>query len=190
MNVIAFQGSPRKGGNTDSLLKSAIEGVQDAGHKARIFNLNSIKIRPCQNCGVCEKEGLCHIKDDMVDIALNIREADRIIIASPIYFFGLSAQTKIMIDRTQQFWCEKYLLKRPVEPGPFGRKGLLMVVGGMKREIGVKCSDATATAFFRSVNVLEHKVLSFVGVDAKGAIIDHPTALEDARRAGIELVAV
>jgi multimeric flavodoxin WrbA len=69
-------------------------------------------IRPCQNCGGCDDTGSCIIEDAMVDIYEAIRSADRIILASPIFFFGLSAQTKIMIDRCQAFWCQRYLLKK------------------------------------------------------------------------------
>jgi hypothetical protein len=93
-----------------------------------------------------------------------------------------------MIDRCQSFWCEKYILKKPVSDGGFGRKGLLMMVGGMKKEIGTECGNATAKAFFRTINVNEHKVLSFLGVDAKGAIVGHLTALKDAFEAGKDLV--
>jgi hypothetical protein len=85
-----------------------------------------------------------------------------------------------MIDRCQNFWCEKYLLKKLIEPGKFGRKGLLLLVGGMKKEVGVNCGNSCATAFFRTVNVPEHKILSYLGIDEKGAILKHPTALKDA----------
>ena len=63
-----------------------------------------------------------------------------------------------------------------------------MLVGGMGKEDGIKCSEATAGAFFRTISALEHKTLSFLGVDAKGAILKHPTALKDAYEAGRELV--
>ena len=95
-----------------------------------------------------------------------------------------------MIDRCQAFWCEKYLLKKPIPEGEFGRKGLLLLVGGMEKEAGVKCSEATAKAFFRTISVPEHKILSFLGVDAKGAILKHPSALKDAYEAGKELVKI
>jgi len=123
----------------------------------------------------------------MNDIYPEIRTADRIILASPIFFFGLSAQSKILVDRCQSFWCEKYLLKKPIAEGQFGRKGLLVLVGGMKKEIGVECGDASAKAFFRTISVKEHKVISFLGIDAKGAIREHPTALRDAYEAGNKL---
>lgn len=188
MKIVAFHGSPRKGGNTDILLGEAIRGVNASSHDLRLFSLNDCKIRQCQNCGGCDDTGDCVMDDDMHEIHDAIRVADRVILASPIFFFGLSAQTKGMIDRCQPFWCEKYLLKRPLEGGPQGRKGLLILVGGMTKEIGVQCAGATATAFFRTISVPEHETLSYLGIDAKGAILDRPEALSQAFQAGVRLV--
>ncbi|MEJ2696090.1 MAG: flavodoxin family protein [Candidatus Sulfobium sp.] len=189
LKAIAFLGSPRKKGNTELLLQSAIGGMEEQGVEVSIFNLNQMNIMPCQDCGGCEKTGECILEDDMSQIYPAIRNSSRIILASPIFFFGLSAQTKIMIDRCQSFWCEKYLLKKPLPEGPYGRKGMLLVVGGMKKETGVQCSGATATAFFRTVSVKEHKTLSFLGIDAKGAVLQHPSAMEEAFRAGKDFAA-
>ena len=188
MNVIAFHGSPRIGGNSDLLLAEALKAIDGSVHKVRLFRLNQMDIKPCQNCGGCEATGFCIVKDAMVEVYESIREADRIILASPIFFFGLSAQTKIMIDRCQAFWCAKYLLKKEIPQGPHGRKGLLLLVGGMNKDVGVQCSDATAKAFFRTVSVPEHTTISYLGIDKKGAILDHPTALRDAHDAGERLV--
>lgn len=187
MKVIAFSGSPRKDGNTDLLLGEAVKGVKSSGISVKIFRLNLMNIKPCQNCGGCDKTGECIIKDDMEEIYRAIRTADRIILASPIFFFSLSAQTKAMIDRCQSFWCEKYLLKRPISEGKYGRKGLLLLVGGMKKDIGTQCAEATAKAFFRTISVPEHRTLSYLGVDAKGAIQEHPAALKEAFEAGKKL---
>ncbi len=188
MKVIAFHASPRVGGNTDLLLAETLRAVDPAFHTVRLFRLDSMNLRPCRNCGGCEGTGVCVAKDDMAEIYESIREADRIVLASPIFFFGLSAQAKIMIDRCQAFWCEKYLLKRQIAGGPYGRKGLLLLVGGMKKDVGAQCANTMATAFFRSISVPEHAVLSYLGVDAKGAILDHPTAMADAYLAGTRLV--
>jgi multimeric flavodoxin WrbA len=188
MNIIAFLGSPRKDGNTELLLKEVIRGIEESGLKVHVFNLNLMNISPCQNCGGCDDTGICVIEDDMVQVHDAIRTADRIILASPIFFFGLSAQAKTMIDRCQAFWCEKYLLKKPIPEGPYGRKGLLLLVGGQKKEIGIQCAEATAKAFFRTVSVPEHKTLGFLGIDAKGAILQHPTAFREAYEAGLQLV--
>jgi multimeric flavodoxin WrbA len=188
VKILAFHGSPRIGGNTDELLKETVRAVGEAGHETQVFKLNSMDIKPCQNCGGCDETGVCVVQDDMDEVYDAIRGADRIILASPIFFFALSAQTKKMIDRCQAFWCEKYLLKRTIPEGSSGRKGLLILVGGMKKDIGIKCGETTAKAFFRTVSVSQHETIGFLGVDAKGAILDHPTALRDAYEAGGKLV--
>jgi multimeric flavodoxin WrbA len=188
MRVTVFNGSPRSGGNTETLLWEALKPIEYAGHELTKFNLNELKIKPCQDCGGCEGTGVCVWKDDMTMIADAIRASERFILASPVFFFALSAQAKTMIDRCQAFWCEKYLLKRPIPEGPTGRKGLLLLVGGMKKEIGVQCSEATAKAFFRTISVPEHETVSFLGVDKKGAICEHPTAFHDVFLAGRRLI--
>jgi multimeric flavodoxin WrbA len=150
-----------------------------------------MNIMPCQNCGGCEETGTCVYEDDMSQVYEAIRTADRIILASPVFFFSVSAQAKAMIDRCQAFWCEKYLLKKPIPEGPYKRKGLLLLVAGMKDKIGttgIECSEKTAKAFFRTVSVPEHITLGYTGVDAKGEILKHPTALKEAYDAGKELV--
>lgn len=189
MKVVAFHGSPRAEGNTDLLLRESLRAIQESGHEVQLFKLNEMEITPCQDCGGCEETGECIIEDDMGEIYEAIRGADRLILASPIFFFSLSAQAKMMIDRCQSFWCEKYLLKKPLPPGPHGRKGLLLLVGGMKKEIGAECSETVARAFFRTISVPEHETLSFLGVDEKGAILKHPTALGEGYEAGKRLVA-
>ena len=188
MKVTAFLGSPRIEGNVDILLRETLKGIREAGHEVLLFKLNFMNIKPCQDCGGCDKSGRCIINDDMEEIYDALREADRIILASPIFFFALSAQAKAMIDRCQAFWCEKYLLRKPIPDGPHGRRGLLLLVGGMKKEIGIRCSEETAKAFFRTVSVPEHDTLSFLGIDAKGAILGHPTALQEAYEAGRRLI--
>ena len=187
MKIVVFQGSPRREGNTDILLSETLRAVSN-GNEIILFTLNDMNIRPCQNCGGCDETGGCVLTDDMDNVYSAIREADRIIVASPIFFFGLSAQTKIMVDRCQAFWCEKYLLKKTVPSGPYGRKGLLLLVGGMKKDTGIQCAGATATAFFRTISVQEHETLSYLSTDRKGAILDNPKALKDAYEAGVILV--
>jgi NAD(P)H-dependent FMN reductase len=188
MKITAFCGSPRKNGNTEVLLKEAVRGIEEAGHAVHTFYLNTMNIKPCQDCGGCNDTGKCVFRDDMDQITDAIRESDRIILASPIFFFALSAQAKLMIDRCQSIWCEKYLLKKPIKGGRFGRRGLLLMVGGMKKDIGIQCGEACAKAFFRTISVPEHETIYYLGIDAKGEILNHPTAMKDAFEAGKRLV--
>lgn len=80
-------------------------------------------------------------------------------------------------------------MKRPIQAGEYGRKGLLLMVAAMKIDKEFECSEMTAKFFFRTISVNEHTTLSFSGVDEKGAILKHPTALQDAYEAGRELIA-
>jgi multimeric flavodoxin WrbA len=191
LKVLVFNGSPRREGNTELLLSEAVRGVKEQGGEVTAYNLHTLNLKTCMNCGHCDSAGRCIIKDDMQAIHDDIRTADRIIVASPIFFFSVSAQTKILIDRGQTFWAEKYVHKNPIKPGAHGRKGLLLLVGGMKRNeknVGFSCSEATVRAFFRTVNVPEHVTLAYDGVDEKGAIRKHATALAEAYEAGKALV--
>jgi multimeric flavodoxin WrbA len=188
MKVVAFFGSPRLEGNTEILLQEALKPIRAAGHEIVLFKLNFMNIKPCQDCGGCTKTGVCVIQDGMNEIYDAIRTADRIIVASPIFFFSLSAQTKAMIDRCQSFWCEKYLLKKDISAGPHGRKGLLLVAAGMQKDDAVKCADTVAKIFFRSISVPVHEMVRALGADAKGDVLHHPTALKEAYEAGKRLV--
>ena len=188
MNVMAVSGSPRKGGNTETLISEAIRGT--GLPDVKVYRLQEMDIKPCRSCGGCEKTGRCVVEDGFQDLYEAIIAADRIILASPIYFMSVSAQAKTLIDRCQSFWCRKYLLNLELEAGPHGRKGLQLFVGGMERESGIKCAETVGTAFFRTVSVPAHSTLAYIGVDAKGEIEKHPTALADAFEAGRALVAV
>lgn len=188
MNIIAFNGSPRPKGNSEIIMNEVVELLTTEGLSVKTYNPSKMNISPCQNCGGCDKTGECIIKDEMGDIYDAIKHADRIIIITPVFFFSLPAQLKAMIDRCQSFWCAKYWLKKPIPEGELGRKGLLVTVGGMDKEIGFKCSNSCATAFFRTINVPHHDQLFFKHVDAAGAIKQHPTAFEDIKTSVKKLI--
>ncbi|KWT79630.1 flavodoxin family protein [Candidatus Magnetominusculus xianensis] len=186
MKITAILGSPRVNGNTEILLNEAIRAVKEEGCPVDFFRPHGMDIAPCSNCGGCDDTGKCVIEDDMQDVYRAIYTSDRFIVASPIFFFGLTAQIKGLIDRCQALWCEKYLLGRPIPQGH--RKGLLLMVGGMDKEIGFKSGGATATAFFRTISVPKHETIYFTKVDAIGAIREHPTALKDVYEAAKRLI--
>jgi multimeric flavodoxin WrbA len=188
MKVAVFFGSPRLEGNTDILLQEALRPVQAAGQEIVLFKLNYLNIKPCQDCGGCTKTGICVIQDGMAEIYDAIRTSDRFIVASPVFFFSVSAQTKAMIDRCQAFWCEKYLLHKDIPAGPHGRKGLLLVAAGMKKDDAVMCADTVARIFFRTISVPTHETVSALGADAKGDVLNHPSALREAFEAGQRLL--
>jgi len=114
-------------------------------------------------------------------------EADVVALASPIFFYALSAQAKALIDRCQAMWAKKYLLKQPIAPGKPHRKGVFLAVGGSR---GDKIFDGpllTMKYFFDALDVASYRSLLFKRIDSKGEILQHPTALSDAHALGKEL---
>ncbi|MGV8120508.1 MAG: flavodoxin family protein [Candidatus Xenobiia bacterium LiM19] len=103
--VAILFGSPRKNSNTHLLVEEARRGLADSGAESKIFFLNDMKIRGCQACYYCKKNNVtdCAVKDDMQSIYQAVNESDGIIVASPIYFGEVTAQTKACIDRMFPF---------------------------------------------------------------------------------------
>jgi len=188
MKVLGIYGSPRKGGNTDLLLKEFLRGCREAGAEVEEVFLRNLKISPCLEIYACRQDGKCPIHDDMQPLYGKLAEADAVALASPIFFYAVSAHVKAVIDRCQAMWAKKYLLKQPIAPGKPHRKGVLLAVGGSK---GGKIFDGpllTMKYFFDALDITFYRSLLFKEIDAKGEILEHPTALAEAYALGKELV--
>jgi multimeric flavodoxin WrbA len=108
MEVVVLFGSPRRKGNTIELVNAMTETFRARGHHVRMLYLNDMHIRPCQGCLTCMEEGLCRINDDMKDIRKYMLEADLIVFATPVYWFTVSGQLKIVMDRSLAFMDKEY----------------------------------------------------------------------------------
>src|SRR3972149_974403 len=99
--VLAVVGSPRKKGNCDILCDRVLAGARRNGARVEKHYLHDMNIKPCNACEACqdEKLGECVIEDDMRPLYPRMRECEILVIASPIYFFSVSAQTKLFIDK-------------------------------------------------------------------------------------------
>jgi multimeric flavodoxin WrbA len=188
LRVLGIAGSPRRGGNTDILLKEVLSGAASKGAEVKTIVLSRLKISPCQHCDACLQTGRCKIKDDMQMIYDELERADRIVLASPLHFMGVTAQTKAMIDRCQALWVRKYRLKIPPLGDKRERKGLFISVGGMKIANLFEPALATVKSLFKVLDITYAGELLFPGVDEKGAIAKNPEALKQAFLAGQRLV--
>ena len=100
--VLIIAASPRKNSNSTTLALKAAEGVESAGGEAEVVRIGNMKISPCNACDLCRTEPGkgCMILDDMQPLYQKIRDSQGIIFATPIYWFHVSAQLKLFIDRT------------------------------------------------------------------------------------------
>jgi len=188
MLVLGLQGSPRKKGNTDLLLSSFMEAAKQIGAETQIVNVYKQQIEPCVECSVCEKKGICSIHDEMSqEVYPLLRRADIVVLASPIFFYNVTAPLKALIDRTQTFWSRKYRLNME-DPRRKHRKGFLLAIGATKGKTLFQGTIATAKYFFDAIGATIQGHLAYPQIEERGEINTHPTAISDAKQKALEIV--
>ena len=183
MKIVVLLGSPRKKGNSETLARLVVRPIEQDGGTVEYIRLNDLSLRPCQGCGGCDKTGNCVIKDDMSDIYSAVDDAERILLVSPVYFYGLSAQCKIFGDRMQARWARRYMLKDRFRQGE-GRKGYLLSSAATKGPKIFECSILTARYIFDAMDVEYGGEFVVKGVDKRKAVYEHPEELRLAEAFG------
>jgi len=183
--ILAIYGSPRRRGNTATLLKHAVKGAVDAGAQVDEIILRDLKISPCLEIYACKKDGRCAIKDDFHQVVDQIMSAKGLILASPIFFYTVSAHTKILMDRCQSLWVKKYWIDKV----PFGqwepkRKGLFISAGATKGKKLFEGALLTVKYFFDALDTELYRSLLFRRLDYEDDVLKHPDYLEEAYEAG------
>jgi multimeric flavodoxin WrbA len=100
LKAIAISGSPRKNGNTELLSRHALKAIEEEGITTELISLAGLDIKPCNACYACKKEESCPIDDDLWPVYTRMKEADAIILASPVYFGSATAQIKALMERS------------------------------------------------------------------------------------------
>lgn len=189
--IIAIYGSPRRRGNTATLLKKAIEGARDSGADVEEIVLRDLKISPCLEIYGCLQAGECAIKDDFQMVRDKIMRAQGLILASPVFFYAVSSHTKMLMDRFQSLWVKKYWVdKTPREQQTNNRKGLFISVGATK---GKKLFDGMLLSiryFFDVLDMELWKALLYRQLDSQDDVLKHPEYLEEAYAVGKEFVQI
>jgi multimeric flavodoxin WrbA len=186
MFVLGIQGSPRSGGNTDLLLEAALAGAAAAGGQVTRLRLADLTYSGCLECGGCDTGEACVLDDEMVRAYALLDQADVIILASPIFFAGLSAQAKAMIDRCQVYWVRKYALKLPASKKRVG--GLIMAAARLNTDFSP--AVASVKTFFLTLDASYGGELLVPGFEEKGSVADDPALLSEAEALGRRLVIV
>jgi multimeric flavodoxin WrbA len=180
--LVAVYGSPRRGGNTDTLLNRFLEGVsscnlvdQDSLKVEKIFTSN-LEISSCRGCGSCSKTGECIVQDEMQTLYTKLIDCDFLAVASPIFFTTVSGYLKAFIDRFQRFWALKYELKRKIIVKE-NRKGMLISTAGSKSKDIFDCTKKVMRALFDVLYIEYFCDFLFNNIDQKGDILKNREAL-------------
>jgi len=186
VTVLAIAASPRAGGNTDALLTSAVDAADSVGAAVETLALRDFQVGPCIQTRSCDATGKCVVDDDYQLFYRKFLAVDRIIIASPVYFMGVPAQAKALVDRCQCIWARKYLLKKRIPPrGNIPRRGYLLSAGGHKSPDTFDCLKKVMKFFFLTLDMEFSGDLCVHKVDAPGDIEKHPDALKKAWELGL-----
>lgn len=181
MNVVAIYGSPRQGGNSDTLLQQAVAGARQAGAQVVEIRACDMAIEGCRNCGGCDKTGQCIIDDDMQKVYPQLEAADAVILSVPIFFYAPPAQAKALIDRCQALWSKRMLNKTPEQRKHYdGGQGWLIAVGATKGQNLFMCSELVAKYFYDALDMSYEGGLLQRGLEGKNAAKDLPDLLTQA----------
>lgn len=107
-NVLVISSSLRSGSNSEGLAKAAMEGASAAGHKVTWLSLKDKQIGFCKGCLACQNTGKCVIRDDMDEMIGQVRDAEKIVFATPVYYYGMSGQLKTFLDRCNPLYIADY----------------------------------------------------------------------------------
>lgn len=183
MLVFDLQGSPRKKGNTNYLISAFMDAAKKSGAQTTTIDVTKKNIIPCKEYTVCEKKGFCPIDDDVrEEIYPLLRQADVVVVASPIFFYNMSAQLKAVVDRCQTFWARKYRLKLK-DPGASMRRGFLLSVGATKGKNLFEGLQLTTQYFFDAICAKFEGSLTYRGIEGPKDMAAHPSVLDDIDKA-------
>jgi multimeric flavodoxin WrbA len=189
MKVLGIYGSPRRGGNSDLLLDRALEGAASSGAAVDRLAVRDLKISGCLECGGCDDTGACVVEDDMDVVYPKLQENEVIIMAAPMFFYGVPAQLKALVDRSQALWSKRRLEKTPEQLKTYDHgRGYLIAVGATKGETMFDGSKRMAKYFYDALDMRYEGGLFYPQVEKKGGIRDHPGALQEAFELGRKAV--
>jgi multimeric flavodoxin WrbA len=188
MTIVAIYGSPRRRGNTSLLLKQAVDGARQAGAAVEEIVLRDLKMTPCLEIYGCKKDGRCVIQDDFQRVYDQLQACDALMLASPIFFYAVSAHTKILMDRCQSLWVKKYWIdKVPFGQGEIKRRGLFLSVGATSGRQLFDGALLSLRYFFDVLDMEVWRTLLYRRLDLEGEVLQHPEYLHEAFQAGKEL---
>lgn len=178
MKILGIRGSPRRGGNSDILLEWFLSSLEF--RDVEILTPSQLHVQFCQGCRYCEGNGQCVIEDDMAVVVDRLLEADKVVVSTPVFFYGLPASLKALVDRTQVLWARRYLLKEAMKP----KDGFLLAVGATKGERLFEGTVLSIRYFFDAFGCSYTGGLFFRGFDVPGAVRGCTTCEEEVKASG------
>lgn len=171
MKVVCVLGSPRENGNSATIANRFCSTAENGGAQVKTFVLNQLSYRGCQGCMLCKtKLDRCVLEDDLTEVLDAIREADVLVLASPVYFWDVSGQTKAFFDRTFSFLTPDYLTNPKPSRLASGKKLLFILAQANPDETKFTDIAPKFDFFFRRYGFDEQHLIRACGVREPGEV--------------------
>jgi multimeric flavodoxin WrbA len=185
--IVAIYGSPRRRGNTATLMQAAVTGARAAGAQVDEIVLRDLKVSPCLEIYSCREEGECRIRDDFQGVRERVLGAAGLMLASPIFYYAVSAHTKILMDRFHSLWVKR-AWGQPQQPPPAERrKGLFISTGATRGRRLFEGTLLSVRYFFDTLDMDLWRALLYRGLEGETDVLGHPDYLAEAEMAGNDL---
>lgn len=188
--MLVINGSPRKGGNTETVLNAFVEGAKEAGAEVTVIRLVEIDHKNCKGCNSCHKNGVCVIRDALTPVFDQMLQSDILVLASPIYSMSVTAEMKSFIDRGQFLWAQKFIRKTLVFDADHLKKhkGVFLGTSGQDLPYIFDSAFPVVRAFFNDSGFSYAENVLFPGMDKHGGVQGWPESVVEAKKRGKEIV--
>jgi multimeric flavodoxin WrbA len=186
MKIVAVLGSPRPQGNSNTLARAFLQAAAEQGAQVSEFLLNQMQFKGCQGCGACKtKSDACILEDDLAPVLNAVREADLLVLASPVYFGDFSGQLKCFFDRTYSYFNPDFSCRMPP-----GKTVVMVLTQANPDEMQFADIFPRYQRWFDWFGFAGRHLLRAVGVRDAGEVKDQPAVLDQASALARELVKV
>lgn len=189
MRIVGIYGSPRPNGNTDKMLDAFLDGAREAGARVDTIYVRKLSLQGCIGCGGCDETGQCVVQDDMQNVYPLLEEADGIVLASPVYFYNVTGQVKLLIDRCQALFMKKMLAgsdsrQGAAAEGSHGKRGFLLSAAATRGKRLFECARLTFTYFMDALGGQMVGEVCFRELEGKKDVEKDPERLAQCRAEG------
>jgi multimeric flavodoxin WrbA len=166
-----------------------VEGARDAGAQVEEIVLRDLKLSPCLEIYSCKQDGECRIKDDFQQVRDQVLSSAGLMLASPIFYYAVSAHTKILMDRFHSLWVKKHWIDAGRNPAPaIRRQGIFISAGATHGRRLFEGALLSVRYFFDTLDTDLWKALLYRGLEHEGEVQEHPDYLNETYQAGRNLV--
>ncbi|MBE6506517.1 MAG: flavodoxin family protein [Methanocorpusculum parvum] len=187
--ILALNGSPRRNGNTETVLDAFLAGAEKAGAKTEKIRLASLSFKNCLGCNACHKKGICVLKDELTEVFEKVMACDILVLASPIYSMTVTAEMKGFIDRGQYLWAQKFKTQtlQFSEEHLKNHIGVFLSTSGQSLPIMFDAAFPVVRALFNDAGFSYTENVLFAGMDEHGGVKAWPESVENAHARGQEI---